>query len=386
MKEHSYSGEGLRLVRCCLMLALVFVILLALVLPGPAKAAEKKRMIYVVFDDSGSMNVEFRWSRAKYALEVFTAMLDDQDMLKVFALNSGSTLEMGGNDKDRVQKIHQWGANQNGGSTPFGKVEVAAQELISKKSADKENIDCWLIVLTDGEFDEVYQSSELENKFAGWNDEGIKTIYMGIGSGAKAIRGNPGKGAYAYKAEESTDILHQLKDIANRIFERLSLPASHIQKSGDTYTLNLDIPTKHIIVFAQGDNIRIGDLIVNGGAKIPTELLDVQYSENKRYGDADTTLKGVVAIYDSSPTASMTIDVSNCTEVEFFYEPAVDAEETGKSILYDILDGKAITLVLKQDTMNPGSYTFTVTAENNNDSMTDWTAQGTISIEARDNP
>ena len=374
MKGNSQSGDGLRLVRNCLSFVLMFVILLVLVLPGTVKAAEKKRMIYVVFDDSGSMDAEFRWSRAKYALEVFTAMLDDQDTLKVFALNSGSTLEMGGNDKDRVQKIHQWGANQNGGSTPFGKVEVAAKELINKKSADKENLDCWLIVLTDGEFDEVYQSSELENKFDGWNDEGIKTIYMGIGSGAKAIRGNPGKGAYAYKAEESTDILHPLKDIANRIFERLSLPASHIQKSGNTYTLNLDIPTKHIIVFAQGDNIRMGELIVNGGAKPPTELLNVQYSENKRYGDADTTLKGVVAIYDSSPTASMIIDVSNCTEVEFYYDPAVNVSceldgkvipngseiiegkyhiegvytdsNTGNPIKSDLLDDKAISLIL----------------------------------------
>jgi len=312
------------LVRACLALGLVFVFFLLAAAGGTAKATGEKRRIHVVFDDSGTMQNEYRWSRAKYALEVFTAMLETDDELKVYALNSPETLELNGTDDKRVEQMHQWGASQKGGGTSFKMVETAANELIAMQD---QYTDCWLVVLTDGGFDDVRQASQVEKIFDGWNDQGIKTVYMGIGREAKDIKSNPDKGAYSYKAVDSQGILRQLRDIANRIFNRLSLPSGHFQKNGDVYTLDIDIPTRDIIVFAQGDNVQIGDLLVDGTVKKPVETMSVQYTDPpKVYRTADKSLKGVVAVYDASPAAAISVEVSNCNEVEFYYDPGVEVD------------------------------------------------------------
>lgn len=60
-------------------------------------AAEKQggRIINVVYDDSGSMvktddgKTIPRWSQAKYSLEVFTAMLNENDKMNIWLLVIG---------------------------------------------------------------------------------------------------------------------------------------------------------------------------------------------------------------------------------------------------------------------------------------------------------
>lgn len=400
MKNRDFTGQHRVMIRYCLAIFLLFIFALSVSLSVPAKAAEQKRRIHIVFDDSGSMRDNYRWSRAEYAMEVFTAMMNNKDELKVYALNAKDELEINGATPDRVNQVHQWGMKHKGGGTPFDKVDKAAKELIDIK---ENYTDCWLVVLTDGVFDGMNQK-QVKDKFIDWNNQGIKIIYMGISIGkGKEIDGDHDKGIYSYKANKSEDILSQIRDITNRIFERLILPSKNV---GNTYTLNLDIPTKDIIVFAQGKKVQIGDLVVNGTSKKPAELLNVQYSQNRTYGNEDQTLNGMVAIFNDSKEGEMSVDISDCNEVEFYYDPAVDVDcelsqngqvipkdsdiavgkyhvvgaftdpTTGKRVKSELLDDKTITLVLENNNqqtafgvgggdveLEPGTVTITATAD-----------------------
>ena len=55
------------------------------------KSKEKSYEIAVVFDNSGSMYDNESWSRAKYAMEVFAAMLNEGDVLKIFPMHPVTT-------------------------------------------------------------------------------------------------------------------------------------------------------------------------------------------------------------------------------------------------------------------------------------------------------
>ena len=330
--------------------AILMTVLLTSFYPAhSANAEEEKRRIHVVFDDSGSMGEDYRWYRAVYALEVFASMLGEEDEMKVYPLDSGvKTLEINGKDENRVEKIHQWARKHTGGSTPFEPVISAANELISTKGIYAER---WLVILTDGAFS---NKKGIENNISEWYSNGLKTIYLAIGRGARSIRSDTGKDFFSYSASSSNAILKNVRDIANRIFQRLILPSSHISQKGDIYTLNVDVPTSSIIVFAQGENVKIGDLYANGAKQQASEIVKVvSQSKNNNFGDPDASLKGAVSIYKTSKTRPFsatiyTIDVSGAREVEFYYDPAVEV---------DCKLTQGVTVISKGSEIYEGTYT-----------------------------
>ena len=153
---------------------LAAVILFAMILSGGFSEvgkvhAEKqqgttKRAIYVVFDNSGSMYGDGNkaWSQATYAMEVFAAMMNYEsgDVMKVFPMhdittdgNTGSatksSMEIRG--KDDIAQIHNMYTPKPGG-TPYTQVNNAAGELTKLLNAGSVD-EGWLVVLTDGDFD-----------------------------------------------------------------------------------------------------------------------------------------------------------------------------------------------------------------------------------------
>ena len=326
------TPERNHLVKYRLLLRLFTIIVLAVLLTPfflvrIVYAEGEKRLIYVVFDDSSSMSSDYRWYRAEYALEVFASMLDEEDEMKVYPLNSNRVLEIRGKDVNRVNAAHQWAMNHSGGNTPFNPVIRAANELIGAKGTYTER---WLVILTDGVF--TKGSKDIEDRISEWNGKGLKTIYLAIGKGANIIRSDPGNNFFSYTADNSNDILKNVRDIANRIFQRLILPNNHYKKNGTTYTLNIDVPTSSIIVFAQGENVSIGDLYTNGKKIQASEILNVVcQNKNSKYGDPDTSLKGAISVYKTNKlkpfgAADYSINVSGAHEVEFYYNPAVEVD------------------------------------------------------------
>jgi len=297
-----------------------------------ASEGEIGRIINVVYDDSGSMvkdNGEYilRWSQAKYAVEVFAAMMGSSDIMNVFpmSLEGGLGLMLKGTDADRVSMIHNMNARYS--DTPFTTVNAAAQNLMDT-STNKEK---WLVIITDGAFDDGATSVDtVYNKIDECNEKGIKVIYLAIGEGAANLNGN-NKGFYADKAEDGHDVLDKVMKMANQIFTHMVVPEKRISISGNVSTLDIDIPIEKIMVFAQGDNVSINGLKHNGKEIKPSEVKNVKYSDVKpeNYPDAiiDTSLKGVVATYEaeSSPFESgkFVVDISGAQNVQYYYSPGV---------------------------------------------------------------
>lgn len=241
---------------------LAAVILFAMILSGGFSEvgkvhAEKqqgttKRAIYVVFDNSGSMYGDGNkaWSQATYAMEVFAAMMNYEsgDVMKVFPMhdittdgNTGSatksSMEIRG--KDDIAQIHNMYTPKPGG-TPYTQVNNAAGELTKLLNAGSVD-EGWLVVLTDGDFDNDIPASglkaDLEGKAAA--NENLYVQYLAIGMDVKNIpEGNADKGLYAQKAGNTSEVVNELAEISNRIFKRNEYAGYSSEDSG----LEFDIP------------------------------------------------------------------------------------------------------------------------------------------------
>jgi hypothetical protein len=121
----------------------------------------KNKIVALVYDDSGSMweqsgNVPIdNWKYANYALQSFVALLEKQDQLRVVSMSSPTVPEpIELDERLRQHEIDQIRAWTGKRSTPLESLHTAINEL--KKAVDSnKNSDFWLIVLTDGIFNEL---------------------------------------------------------------------------------------------------------------------------------------------------------------------------------------------------------------------------------------
>ena len=315
---------------------LIIISLVVAWVPSTAQATGsevKGKMINVVYDDSGSMvqsggNYITRWSHAKYAMEVFCAMMGDNDVMNIFPMSKegGLGLTLYGNDDNRVASVH----NMNGSyrNTPFATVKAAAKNLMN---AD-DTYEKWLVIITDGAFDDgATPTSTVQKALDEYNAAGIKTAYLAIGDSASVMQSNVANGAFAEKATDGLDVLKKVTSIANQIFSHLVLSNKYVNTSGTKTSLKIDIPTNQIIVFAQGDNVSVGDLYLNGAKIAATSIENVKCSDvvpsNYQQAIKDTSLKGVVVTFDAGAkpfdSGEFTISVSNADTVEYYYSPGV---------------------------------------------------------------
>lgn len=297
---------------------------------------EKSYEIAVVFDNSGSMYDNESWSRAKYAMEVFAAMLNEKDVLKIYPMHpvttdgktksGGSTSPIVVKSKSDISKIHNLYTPEPLG-TPFSTVERAYNDIKKSSATDK-----WLIVLTDGKFDEISET-DVADKLKS-ESKNVNVQYVGIG-GAKDYSKYAKNNFYAEKAAKSEDLTKILSKICNRIFSRAELPASKI--SGNT--IDIGVSMKKIIVFVQGANASIGELKNSEDQKV-SELKGTRYSAKSSkisagkvpggsdYTNApvDETLSGVLVTFDSCSAGTYKLDCSG--SVQIFYDPYVDISIT----------------------------------------------------------
>lgn len=310
--------------------SLLLVVLLISILPVQSFAANQTstgKIINVVYDDSRSMylNNETRWCQAKYAMEVFCAMMGEEDTMNIFSMNRSEVLTVKGDDLDRVAKVHAMTSTYSG--TPFSTVTKAGNALRNEDVSYER----WLVILTDGSFDNTTQAT-VQSTLNGYNTSGIKTVYLAIGDSAVELRGDPSTGAYAEKAATTSEILTKVTSIANQIFEHQVLGGSFVANSGGETLLNIDIPTDQIIIFAQGEDASVGALTLNGQTIAPTSSHSVKHSGdvmplNNEEIRVDTSLYGVVVTFNAGDTpfesGQFAVSVSNAKTVEYYYRPGV---------------------------------------------------------------
>lgn len=308
-----------------------------------AETEKPTREINLVYDDSGSMIDDGsgyldRWCQAKYALEVFAAMLEENDTMNVYAMSDFSysdidyskvpphiTLSGSSAPADNVAVIHNMLTNAS--STPFQTVEKAYSDL-TQSSADEK----WLVVLTDGIFTKDFNTemniAQVNDFFNKKNDD-ISLMYLAIGNNALNISGNDSKSIYAFSAANSTDILSKLTEMSNRIFER-----NRLQVDPANGNFSFDIPMSELIVFAQGKNVNIKGInkFDSSAIKASSDPVEVKYSEvaalnykNDKNVVINDNLVGKIAYFNGDFDAGdYVVDAPGASTIEVYYRPNVD--------------------------------------------------------------
>ena len=320
-------------------ISLTVLMLLLLCFGVSAETYTPTRTINLVYDDSGSMirvgsQYVDTWCQAKYAMEVFAAMLGENETLNIYYMSdyvNGSTssppkLSLTGSTdasvtEANVKKIHELVTDAS--DTPFDSVKKAYGDLKNSKSDER-----WLVVLTDGEFNGT-SNSRVENYFNECVSDGqTRVMMLSMGPNAAVITPNPDKNIYFEKAENTTDILAKLTKICNRIFQSNALPINTASNE-----ISFNIPMSQIVVFAQGKSVKIEGLTspdsktVKASSNVhvqysQTATTDTHYPANKVI--VSDNLNGYVATYntDFNP-GKYKVNVTGADNIQVYYKPNV---------------------------------------------------------------
>ncbi len=332
---------------------------------------EENYEIAVVFDNSGSMylgNNSQAWCRAKYAMEIFASMLNYNekngvpgDKLSVFPMwevtTDGTTPAYGAgvgstdpiivtslSDIDKIHNLYTIRAL----GTPYSTVENAYASLKNSSAPQK-----WLIVLTDGEFDDI-SSNTLGTNLANIANEDIKVQYLGIGEAAN-LDAYATDYFYTKKSASSNDLKSDIIEICNRIFQRDQLPSSALNSN----KLTLDVSMSSLIVFVQGENATIKSIKDESGNEIEITADSGQrkYSElnagNYQSAPIDDTLSGQVVTFGSCKAGTYTVEYEDAESIQFFYTPNIDIMLT-----FSDDEGNAIDMSGNSEKLYPGEYTL----------------------------
>lgn len=312
------------------------------------------RSIAIAYDNSGSMIKDStKWCSAKYSLEVLAAMLDSADTMTLYAMDeSGQKLLVSGNESatQRVQVVHD--ADLGVADYTVHTPTQEAYDYLSNSSADEK----YLIITTDGDFNGGSSIDDVQRIVDAAADQGISVIYLAIGD-VGVIKSDPEKGVYVKLADSET-ILETMVDVANLVFGRDSLPDDSVNNSsGQVY---FEVPMSRLVVFAQGENVTIGDLVTSDGDVVKGDQAVVRYSEvaspsNGKYGsgEVDTNLQGVLCTYKANmPAGECSIELEGAASIEMYYTPYV-----GISTL--LKDANSIEYVLEpggDNELSAGTY------------------------------
>lgn len=368
------------MVKKTIVIAVCFILTVMSVMPMAAAGSNKedfKRVINVVYDDSGSMMVSDdnkdgvvdKWCNAQYSMEVFAAMLGNCDTVNVYKMSSYNNpfLIKGKDDPaDNVKKVR----NKLTGctyTTPFAAVKKAYNDLKKTKADDK----C-LVVLTDGAFEDA--SAKAVNKFFSNKSKNIKVAFLSIGEDATAISEDTDDEIYAFKADNSKEIFENVTRISNVVLNSNEIKLSD---SKGKYFFDIDIPMQELVVFAQGKDAEIKNIIDKNKEKTsPEKTVKVKPSDkaSKKFsGKLDKSLVGCVAIYkDQSKgyfdAGKYELDVKGTSDIKVYYKPYVDIavylvnDKTEKAVRLadskdktESADLKAGTYTLKFGFVNKGT-------------------------------
>ena len=334
--------------RIIVSLISIFVLLLFLVSSNKAvafgkpvgNAGQRTREINIVYDDSGSMYNVTSWSQAKYALEVFTAMMNENDTINIYELSQDGkkpvTLE---GKNDAQNNVNVVDALYGYGGTPFDPVRVAGNALMQSEADEK-----WMIIITDGEFGGSNDPASEILSFVGQNN--TKVVYIAIGSEDYVMDMTPyaKEMFYPYHTDEN-NILDTMTSAATLVFNYKPLPL-HIESDGTT-VFDADVPLEKLIIFAQGENANVSNVKVNGaeinnGADTTVKVKVDAKSGGALYGPLARGLNGIVFSTETLDPDHPFADgkyTFNCNvgNVQVFVEPGVSVEatlrgETGEAI------------------------------------------------------
>ncbi len=270
-----------------------------------ARAADevtyRRKIVSVLFDNSysmrnsGSQN-ENRTELAKYSLEMLAALLSEQDELYITTMNpradgDESTIEVDLSAADREseigEKIVDTNALHPNGTTPGTSVGKALAVLTGRgltlagdaSYTETTDTEYWLVMLTDGNFDEGNTDALIERNIKGYL--GLHTVYIAFGGDAKDLTDpnialNKNYPFSAYYVVDSGELVSAMQDVSNKISSRYGAEAADAQYSvsGKEVVVDLDrfkFAVNNIAVIAQDCGATLQSVTYRGKTLSPTQ-------------------------------------------------------------------------------------------------------------------
>jgi len=333
-----------RAVSVLLVLIIIGSVILSVPMKVSADSLYVRKIVSLVYDDSGSMDGNSKIHYANYATQAFCALLNSEDRLFITYMNNSSASGevMLSDDKinNSVQTIKNDHSVANGG-TPYAAVTNAFNTLKSAEDSN-ENTQYWLVVITDGDFSGVPKEG-LDKTFEGYfntkmpNGTCPNICYFAIGNDAimpnlKNINIDPSreKDFTVEKASTATEIVGVMSEIADRVSGRSRLDINDINLSSDKKTIEIssEVPLINIAMLSQGTTSSIKSVKHSNGS-------DLNVSRNlpisSKIGNGCAVL--IDNQDDNIPAGKYLITFENEVKLEDFdimFEPAVEVRLTIK--------------------------------------------------------
>lgn len=342
------SGVLKKFIALFISVLLVFSILL---IQGPvtvkADSLYIRKIVSVVYDDSGSMKSDNKWPFANYAMQTFCGMLNSEDQLFISYMSEAynnpdyepNRIDL---SSDKIQSsVESIKSHTEYGQTPYGAVQAAYNKLLDTPDANP-NTQYWLVILTDGDFnDGIIKNSkdpdQLTEKFEEYvakpmpNGSNLQVTYFAIGDGATKVPAQEEKGIHTFSCTKDSEIIQTMSDIADKISGRTRLASTEITAIDDkTIQFSSSISLLNIAVLAQKTDAKIVSATYSNEVGIPiSRKADLSFSEfeGKLYPDLNSSayLLGDTNKIIGAGTYKIVFDKSvNKNDVVVLFEPALE--------------------------------------------------------------
>lgn len=329
-----------------------------------ASSVRAKKIVSVVYDDSGSM-ADSKWEYTSYAMQCFAAMLNKEDILDITYMSVYTSPALSVDTSDRAASVKKIREHTDSGGTPSESIDYAFQTMKSHNDSNP-NTQYWLIVMTDGQMSGTDTAENLINKYADTtmpNGTKPQIIYMTLGDENETLSIPFTKSNIeSVKTRNANEVVQVISDISSRISGRYAIAKEDIDfVDKRTVKVRADVPLHYIGVLTQRssavvdkfEGVEIGAL--KAECQVPVELPNL-YS-NEMSDEEKNALKGNVSLFcnpsqNISPdtyTITFTEDIS-ADDLVIMFEPALTLRliisNNGKEIadLTSLAEGQVVDI------------------------------------------
>ena len=334
------------------------------VLKAGAESLYIRKIVSVVYDDSGSMSYNgcSNWAYANYAMQAFCGLLNDEDKLFVTYMSSAGNypnsyvpdeVDLSASGiQSSVNSIRNHFDDQG---TPFWSLDIAYDKLRSVDDSN-ENTQYWLVVITDGNFAREgnieVPEDDVNSKLASFssstmpNGSSPRITFLSIGEDIIKPKEDTANQRYVYSSAGANDIVKVMSEIADKVSGRSRLsPSDIVMKDPKTIEISSKIPLLNIAVLLQKTDAEIKSVKHSGGQKLEvTRQASLRYPEHFGSVTDKSLIGGTFQISDPSSnnigTGTYTVEFSSdisLDNVVMMFEPALDIR------MKYYKDGKEIT-------------------------------------------
>ena len=247
-----------------------------------------KKVVSLVFDDSGSMEGE-KEDNANYALQALMSMLGENDEVNIVRMSSPKNtnvfdINTKSLKQSSIDSVRDWVSK---GGTPFDAVDTARDWIYGRKEALSDGAEYWLIIITDGEFN-FYQDgtkeidmyaylANINNNFSGMKYE---SILLNIGNELQenfvdAFKVTPN--CSVQEAKSAKDIVSAMFEISSKINSGLNVQDLDVKKI-DTkkIVLNLELPIYKMNIFIQKNGLEITNIESDTSELVKLDVYNIE--------------------------------------------------------------------------------------------------------------